>query len=60
MVMVDKSNRRNNAGRPAINENTKDKVVLLYNDSVPVKKICEECGISISSLYRILRERTVE
>lgn len=59
MIMVDKSKRKNNAGRPSIDDATKDKVVKMYNDSIPVKKICDACQISLSSLYRIIRERTI-
>ena len=58
MITVDKSNRKSNAGRPSISEDVKDKVVIMYNESTPVADICRECNVSMSSLYRILKERS--
>ena len=58
MILVDKSKRRNNAGRPKITEKVKDKAVQLYNEGVPIAKICKDCKISQASLYRIIRERS--
>lgn len=58
MITVDKSNRKSNAGRPSISEDVKDKAVTMYNKSAPVADICRECNVSMSSLYRILKERS--
>lgn len=45
--------------RPRITDEAKDKAVRLYlEDKMTVAEIAKECGFSVPSLYRILKERS--
>lgn len=49
------------AGRKPIKPETKDRIVRLYvADELTVSEICRVCGVSKSSVFRILRERRAE
>ena len=44
--------------KPRITEQTKEKAVKLYQeDTLTVQQIADQCGFSVPSLYRILREK---
>ena len=59
MIMVDKSKRHRTVGRPKVSEDTKDKVVIMYNDNKSIEEICKESNLSRSTIYKIIRERSV-
>lgn len=45
-------------GRPArIDDEMKNRIVILYNDGKTGKEIAEIVGVSKASVYRILKER---
>lgn len=45
-------------GRPArIDDEMKNRIVILYNDGKKGKEIAETVGVSKASVYRILKER---
>lgn len=45
-------------GRPAkIDDDMKNRIVILYNDGKNGKEIAETVGVSKASVYRILKER---
>ena len=45
-------------GRPArIDDEMKNRIVILYNDGKNGKEIAETVGVSKASVYRILKER---
>ena len=51
--------RGNRGGRPPINTETKTLVWRLYDeDKMTCEQIAKACNISVSSLYRIMRERS--
>jgi len=53
--------KRKGGGRPPISEETKDLVVKLYReDEMTCEKIAKACRISLSSVFRIVRERSVK
>lgn len=43
--------------RTKMTEEKKDEVVRLYNEDVKIEDICKRLHISLSTLYRVLRER---
>lgn len=43
--------------RTMMTEEKKDEVVRLYNEDVKIEDICKRLHISLSTLYRVLRER---
>ena len=50
--------RGNRGGRPPISAETKNLVLRLYDeDKMTCEQIAKSCNISVSSLYRIMRER---
>ena len=49
---------RRRGGRPGLSEAQKDKVVQMYREKYPIAMIVSACGISRSSVYKILKERT--
>lgn len=51
-------NDRRRGGRPGITEVQKDKVVQMYKNNMPISVIVSTCGVSRSSVYNILKERT--
>lgn len=49
---------RRKPGRKPIKQEVKERVVRLYAaDELTVDEICRVCGVSKSSVFRILRER---
>lgn len=55
-VMVNREPSR--GGRPAkIDEEMKNKIVVLYNSGMNGKEIAEAIKVSRASVYRILKER---
>lgn len=58
MVTISDTERRGRGRRPALTEEQKDKVILSYKKGIPVVLIASNTGISKSSVYRILSERT--
>ena len=42
--------------RKKINETTKQKVVKAHASGLPMRKIAKECGVSLSSVHRIVKE----
>ena len=57
--MIDLTKRR--AGRKPIRQEVKDRVVELYAaGELTIDEICGACGVSKSSVFRILRERRTE
>lgn len=46
-------------GRPSISEETKDKVVQLYNRGKNCSEIINAVQISRASFYRIINERSI-
>lgn len=57
--MTDLTGRK--AGRKPIKGEVKDRVVKLYAaDELTVDEICRVCGVSKSSVFRILRERRTD
>lgn len=59
MRTINKTERRGSGRRPKITEKTKDDVILMYQKGFQIQVIQEKHGISASSIYRIIRERTV-
>lgn len=56
-----KVHKRKGIGRPSIKEGVKDKVVELYNaGNLTCKEIALVCGISVRSVFKILKEREEE
>ena len=53
-----KSTERRKGGRPGITDKQKDKVVQLYKNNMPISMIVSNVGVSRSSVYKILKERT--
>lgn len=53
-----KFEERRKGGRPGITEWQKDKVVQMYRNNMPIAMIVSNVGISRSSVYKILQERT--
>lgn len=49
---------RRRSGRPGIPEQTKDMVVQMYKNNMPIAMIVSNCGISRATVYKILKERT--
>ncbi len=49
---------RRKSGRPGIPEVTKDMVVQMYKNNMPIAMIVSNCGISRATVYKILKERT--
>lgn len=43
--------------RTTMTEAKKDEVVRMYNEDVKIDDICKRAHISMSTLYRVLRER---
>lgn len=58
MVVINKDDRRGR-GRKKIAEKTKDDICRMYKQGLPISTIEEKHGISRSTVYRVLRERTV-
>lgn len=57
--MAELTGRR--AGRKPIKQEVKERVVALYAaDELTIDEICLVCGVSKSSVFRILRERRAE
>lgn len=50
------SERRTRTGRPRIKRATREAVIRLYNEDMLIKDIATACGISDSSVFRIVRE----
>ena len=46
-------------GRKGVTEAQKDKVVKMYKSGMSMSMIVSSCGVSRSTVYRILNERTV-
>ena len=53
-----KISERRKGGRPGISEAQKDRVVQMYKNNVPIAVIVSSTGVSRSSIYKILKERT--
>ena len=53
-----KAGERRKGGRPGITEAQKDKVVQMYKNNMPIGMIISSAGVSSSSVYKILKERT--
>lgn len=53
-----KYEERRRGGRPGITELDKDKVVQMYRNNMSIAMIVSNTGISRSSVYKILKERT--
>jgi DNA invertase Pin-like site-specific DNA recombinase len=47
-------------GRKGTSEAQKDKIVKMYKMGMSMSMIVSSCGVSYSTVYRILNERTVE
>lgn len=58
MITLSDAERRGRGRRPSVSEKRKDEVVLAYKAGLPVSMIVQKYGISRSSVYRILHERT--
>ncbi|MBC8460191.1 MAG: helix-turn-helix domain-containing protein [Deltaproteobacteria bacterium] len=43
--------------RKKINETTKQKVIEAHASGLPMRKIAKECGVSLSSVHRIVKEK---
>lgn len=58
MEMVkDKTERKVKMGRPPkITDVTRDLIIRLYNEDKPCDYIADACNISVSSVFRVLRE----
>lgn len=50
------SERKTRTGRPRIKRATREAVIRLYNEDMLIKDIATACGISDSSVFRIVRE----
>lgn len=59
MEKLTKGDRRR-GGRPRITEMQKDKVVQMYKSGMSIAQIMAGAGVGRSTVYRILRERTVD
>lgn len=47
--------------RPRVTEEMKDKAISLYlHSDLTVGEVAKECGFSVTTLYRIINERTVK
>ena len=46
--------------RKKINETTKQKVVKAHASGLPMRIIAKECGVSLSSVHRIVKEEGTE
>lgn len=53
-----KKEERRKGGRPGITDTQKDKVVQMYRNNMPIGVIISSVGVSRSSVYKILKERT--
>ena len=53
----EKTERKVKVGRPRIPEETRDLVVRLYNEDMPIEKIAKSVQISQASIFRIIKER---
>lgn len=53
-----KKEERRKGGRPGITDAQKDKVVQMYRNNMPIGMIISSVGVSRSSVYKILKERT--
>lgn len=55
-----KTERRTRRGRPRLATERKDLIVKFYNEDMPIRKIAKTCAVSTSTIYRVLRERSVK
>lgn len=53
-----KVTERRKGGRPGITEAQKDRIVQMYRNNMPISMIVSSTGVSRSSVYKILSERT--
>lgn len=60
LAVKDSSERRVRVGRPKVSRKLEDEVIRLYNDDCPIREISKTCGVAISTIYRILRDRRKE
>lgn len=60
MEILKTSDRRGKGGRKRITDAQKDKVVQMYKAGLTVAQIRSTVGIARSTVYAILKERTVE
>lgn len=53
-----KVTERRKGGRPGITEAQKDRIVQMYRNNMPISMIVSATGVSRSSVYKVLSERT--
>lgn len=59
MVVVDEQMRVANMVTQRISDDKKDEVVRMYNGGAAISNIASACHVSRSSVYKIIKERTV-
>ena len=59
MVIVDEEMRSASIVAQRISDGKKDSVVTMYNGGHTISDIARSCGVSRTSVYRIVKERTV-
>lgn len=53
-----KITERRKGGRPGITDAQKDQIVRMYKQDMPISMIVSTVGVSRSSVYKVLQERT--
>lgn len=60
MVTIKKTDMHGRGRHPKITEKVKDDVVTMYQKGFRVQMIVNKHGISKASVYRIIKERTID